>query len=104
MGCGVSFLIAATTGVGARRRARIHDDDAVLADLDADVAAGTGDHEEIRPKLQDFEVAGRRAGRAAGAPIRLSNAGAQQRRANATVIGACGADSPNARVIAATIR
>ena len=41
-----------------RPRAGIDDHDAVVADLDADVAAGAGDHEEVRAELEDFEPAG----------------------------------------------
>jgi hypothetical protein len=40
---------------GAGRRSGVDHDDSVLADLDADVAAGAGDHEEVRSDLQDLE-------------------------------------------------
>ena len=39
---------------GLRGLPGVHDDDAVLADLDADVGARTGDHEEVRAKLEDL--------------------------------------------------
>ena len=40
-----------------RRQTRIHDDDAVITDLNADVAAGAGDHEEVGAELEYLEIA-----------------------------------------------
>ncbi len=43
-------------GRSAGARARIHDDDTVLADLHRDIPASAGDHEDIgRPHLQHFQ-------------------------------------------------
>ena len=45
--------------VGPRRRPGIDDHHAIVSDLDADVAAGAGDHVEVRAQLEHFEIAGR---------------------------------------------
>ena len=53
------LLIAATTVAGRGRRTGVDDHDAIVSDLDADVAAGAGDHEEVGSQLKHFEAAGR---------------------------------------------
>ena len=58
MGRSVSFLIAATTWSALAVGAGIDQHDAVGSDLDADVAAGAGDHIEIRPHLDDVKIGG----------------------------------------------
>ena len=41
-----------------RRRARIDNHHAIVADLDGDVGPGAGNHGEVRPQLQHLQVAG----------------------------------------------
>src|SRR6185503_20954066 len=41
-----------------RRRTSIDDHYTIVSDLDADVAAGAGDHEEVGAELEYFEIAG----------------------------------------------
>ena len=48
------------TAGGAGRRPGVHDHDAVVAHLHADVAAGADDDEEIGADIQDLEAARRR--------------------------------------------
>ena len=55
MGFGVMRLDRGDDGRSAGGRPGVHDDDAVLADLDADVPAGAGDHEEVGPDLQHLQ-------------------------------------------------
>ena len=44
--------------VGLRRRPGIDDHDPIRSGLDGDIAAGAGDHVEVRPQLDHFEAAG----------------------------------------------
>jgi hypothetical protein len=50
-------------GRSAGGRARVHHDDAVVADLHGDIAAGAGDHEEVGTYLQHFQAIRRRGAR-----------------------------------------
>ncbi len=47
-------------GIRARSGARVDNHHAIGSHLKADVAAGAGDHIEIRPHLQDFKMRGGR--------------------------------------------